>query len=70
MKRSMKSGDILTKYKAYLKLEKSLSSNTVDAYLRDLDKLKDFAEELNISLTDVTLDHLENFSASLHDCGI
>ena len=66
----MKSGDILTKYKAYLKLEKSLSSNTVDAYLRDLDKLKDFAEELNISLTDVTLDHLENFSASLHDCGI
>ena len=66
----MKSGDILTKYKAYLKLEKSLSSNTVDAYLRDLDKLKDFAGELNISLTDVTLDHLENFSASLHDCGI
>lgn len=66
----MKSGDILTKYKAYLKLEKSLSSNTVDAYLRDLDKLKGFAEELNINLLDITLEHLENFSAGLHDCGI
>ena len=30
---------ILVKYKQYLKLEKSLSDNTVDAYLTDLDKL-------------------------------
>ena len=70
MKSNKKSGNILTNYKAYLKLEKSLSPNTVDAYLRDLDKLKDFAEEQNINLLDITLEHLENFSASLHDCEI
>ena len=70
MKSNNKSSNILTNYKAYLKLEKSLSPNTVDAYLRDLDKLKDFAEEQNINLLDITLEHLENFSASLHDCEI
>ena len=66
----MKSDKILKNYEAYLKLEKSLSSNTVSAYLRDLDKLCDFLKEKEIELTDVTLSHLEEFSASLHDCGI
>ena len=39
MKRTEKTDKILAKYKQYLKLEKSLSDNTVDAYLTDLDKL-------------------------------
>ena len=39
MKRTEKTDKILVKYKQYLKLEKSLSDNTVDAYLTDLDKL-------------------------------
>ena len=30
---------IIIRYKQYLKLEKSLSDNTVEAYLTDLDKL-------------------------------
>ena len=30
---------IIRKYQQYLKLEKSLSLNTLDAYLTDLDKL-------------------------------
>ena len=30
---------IIRKYQQYLKLEKSLSPNTLDAYLTDLDKL-------------------------------
>ena len=62
--------DILKKYKQYLKLEKSLSTNTVHAYLTDLSKLTHFLEEENIPLQDTTLEHLETFSASLRDLGI
>ena len=29
-------------YENYLKIEKSLSSNTVDAYIRDINKMDDF----------------------------
>lgn len=70
MKREAKSDDILKKYKVYLKLEKSLSSNTVDAYLRDLDKLVTFIKAENIAMLDVKLENLETFSASLRDLGI
>lgn len=70
MKSDVKKDDILEKYKQYLRLEKSLSANTVDAYLRDLAKLLDFLKEQNMHYKDSTLEHLETFSASLHDLGI
>ena len=70
----MKSKDnlehILKKYKQYLRLEKSLSSNTVQAYLNDVTKLFQYLESEDIHPYDVTLEHLEHFSASLHDLGI
>lgn len=62
--------EILKKYKLYLKLEKSLSTNTIDAYLTDLDKLLNFLSEENIHVYDVTLEHLETFSAGLLDLNI
>lgn len=62
--------NIIIKYKQYLKLEKSLSRNTVEAYLTDLDKLFAYLELEEIDLTDVTLENLETFSAGLHDIGI
>ena len=61
---------IITKYRQYLKLEKSLSENTIDAYLTDLDKLLAYLTLEGIYVTDVTLQDLENFSAGLHDIGI
>lgn len=66
----MKSDKILTRYKQYLRLEKSLSNNTVDAYLNDLSKLINFLKEENIDILDVTLEQLETFSAGLRDLGI
>lgn len=62
--------DILKKYKQYLRLEKSLSSNTVQAYLNDVTKLFQYLESEDIHPYDVMLEHLEHFSASLHDLGI
>ena len=70
MKTAEDSKEILRKYKQYLKLEKSLSANTIDAYLTDLDKLLRFLSQENIHILDVTLDHLETFSAGLMDLGI
>lgn len=61
---------ILKKYKQYLQLEKSLSPNTVHAYLADVNKLFQFLAEENIHPFDATLENLETFSASLRDVGI
>lgn len=70
MKRTEKTDKILVKYRQYLKLEKSLSDNTVDAYLTDLDKLLAYLTLENINILDVRLENLEDFSAGLHDIGI
>ena len=61
---------IIRKYKQYLKLEKALSPNTLDAYLTDLQKLLHFMEGEDIGILDVTLDDLQRFAAGLHDIGI
>lgn len=61
---------IIKKYQQYLRLEKSLSKNTLDAYLTDLDKLLSFLLLEGIGITDVTLNDLQRFAAGLHDIGI
>ena len=55
MKRTEKTDKILAKYKQYLKLEKSLSTNTVEAYLTDLDKLMAYLTLENLHPLEVTL---------------
>ena len=70
MKSDIKSDKILARYKQYLRLEKSLSANTVEAYLTDLDKLFRFLDDKGIHKLEAKLEDLELFSASLHDIGI
>ena len=50
-------------FKAFLQLEKSLSSHSVEAYLRDIDKLTNYLQsnEGDISPSDVTLQQLQSF---------
>ena len=61
---------IIKKYQQYLKLEKSLSKNTLDACMTDLSKLLNFLQAENTRVLDVCLNDLERFSAGLHDIGI
>lgn len=61
---------IIIRYRQYLKLEKSLSGNTVEAYLSDLEKLLKYLAAEGKDFRDVTLDDLETFSAGLRDLGI
>jgi len=50
-------------FDAFLKLEKSLSQHSIDAYRRDIEKLTAFLEENNFALQPdgVRLDHLQEF---------
>ena len=62
--------DIIKRYKTYLRLEKALSDNSIDAYLTDIDKLTNFAESEGKHYRDVTYDDLLQFVAGLRDIGI
>ena len=62
--------NLLRAYQRYLKLQRGYSSNTLDAYERDLLKLQDYLEKEDIHLLDVKLPDLQHFAASLHDIGI
>lgn len=58
---------LLQQFDAYIRLEKGLSLNTSQAYRMDITKLLLFLAVESIRLTDVTLDDLEAFVASLFD---
>lgn len=62
--------DIVQKYKNYLLLERSLSPNSIGAYMSDLDKLLGFLVTEDLKLEQVTLDNLQQFVAQLYDLGI
>ena len=69
MERSKKN-PMIERYKQYLRLEKSFSANTLDAYCKDLYKLKAYIEAEGKDLLDVIPDDLHHFIAGLHDVGI
>ena len=62
--------DIVKGYIRYLKLQRGMSGNTLDAYQHDLRKLLDYLKGEQKDVREVTLDDLEQFSAGLHDIGI
>lgn len=59
-------------FKAYLQLEKSLSGNSVEAYLHDVDKLMQFIDfkKLNLTVNDVKLTHLQDFLKWVTELGM
>ncbi len=62
--------NVVASYRRYLKLQRNLSPNTLDAYLRDLQKLLVYLQGAGIDVSSVTLDDLRHFVAGLHDIGI
>ena len=63
-------GSIVRAYQRYLKLQRGYSPNTLEAYVRDLEKLLDYLKQENRSVLDVKLEDLQHFAAGLHDIGI
>lgn len=66
------SNHITKEFKAYLKLEKSLSTNSIDAYLTDLDKLSQFCSCLKPpkKVTELQLPDLLKFVHWIADLGM
>ncbi len=61
---------IISKYKTYLRLEKALAENSIEAYLTDLDKLFRYLACEQMDYKTITYSDLQHFVASLHDLGI
>ncbi len=61
---------LLEKYGDYLLLERGLSENTREAYLRDVEKWRDYTADEGIDLLQPSLDDLHRFAYTLHDIGL
>ena len=55
--------EAIENYANYLRFEKNASENTIEAYVSDLQKLQDFAEQNLINITPITIsyEHLQEF---------
>lgn len=62
--------ELINQYQIYLRLERSLSENTREAYLSDLDKLCAFASSEGKNLKEISYEDLQLFVAGLRDIGI
>lgn len=62
----------ITGFKSYLKLEKSLSGNSIEAYERDVEKMVQFLEYKNYSVTppQITLQHLQELLTWVSELGM
>ena len=59
-------------FKSFLALEKSLSENSVEAYLHDIEKLVQFLEykKYDLSPKDIELQHLQEFLKWINELGM
>lgn len=62
--------NIIRRYIQYLRLERSYTPNTLDAYIKDLQKLLNFYADEGIDFRKVTLEQLDLFASTLRDLGI
>ena len=60
----------IRKYQTWLRLEKGLSPNTIEAYLDDLNKLMQFITNEGLPILQISYSDLQQFVAQLNDLGI
>ena len=69
MERKLKN-DMVRSYVRNLKLERNYSANTLEAYQHDLQYLLDYCEKESKMPTDLQLEDLEHFAATIHEHGV
>jgi integrase/recombinase XerD len=57
-------------FQAYLKLEKGLSANSIEAYTRDIEKLEQYADTQNLKPDAFTLTNLRQFITWVSELGM
>ena len=58
------------RYRQHLSLERSLSRNTIDAYMRDVDKWLTYCEDNGIDVMSPRLDDMHHYATVLADLGL
>ena len=58
---------LIKSFSTYLRIERSLSTNTIESYSNDLNKLSDFLTPKSISATKVRLNDLKDFIRSISE---
>ena len=62
--------NVVLAYRRYLRLQRNMSANTIEAYMLDLSKLSVYLQSEDKAFEDVTIDDLRHFAVGLHDVGI
>ena len=57
-------------FKSYLKIERSLSENSILAYIRDVEKFANYSISINLNELKITRNHISGFLVILNDDGI
>ncbi|MBT4477845.1 MAG: site-specific tyrosine recombinase XerD [Flavobacteriales bacterium] len=60
----------IKEFKSYLRIERSLSDNTIDSYLRDIQKLANFSEEKDLNELQITKTEVKEFISEINKEGI
>ena len=60
----------IKEFKTYMKIERSLSGNTIDSYLRDVKKLARFAKEKKLNELNISKNEIKDFIAEINIQGI
>ncbi len=66
----MKLDKSIKDFKSYLKIERSLSINSVDAYIRDVYKFAEYIKDNNISVLKTNLEDIRGFIKEINKIGI
>ena len=61
MAKISKDKDLFHEYRTYLRLERNYSSNTIESYEMDLDKLRSYAEQHHLDIVHTTYEQLQAF---------
>ena len=57
-------------FKSYLQIERSLSSNSIDAYIRDVNKLADYSKQINQKIASIDTNHIRLFLKEIESIGV
>lgn len=66
----MKQRNFIQEYLSFLRVEKGLSSNTLDGYQRDIEKLEAFAKERGVEIETLTRNEIGRWVKSLSESGL
>lgn len=60
----------IKEFKYYLKVERSLADNSVNAYIRDIRKLADFSSKIKVNELNISVNEIREFIADLNSKNI